>query len=139
MSTESIVAMLGAIMAAPLAAPLTVIFAPASLRERVTSLGKVSVVIMAVAASRNAFGEAASRPNAAGIPSASFSRGKNRPMTPVEQTRTSSSAHPSESGDLCRHPAGVFVAARSGAGVRVTRIDDHAAGGLRGEVALARF
>ncbi len=94
MMTASIVAIFGAIMAAPLATPLTVIFAPAISRARVAVLGKVSVVIMAVAASRNASDELASRVIATGIPSARFSRGKKRPITPVEQTKTSSSAHP---------------------------------------------
>ena len=96
MITASMVAMLGAIMAAPFAAPLTVKRDPAISRERDASLGKVSVVIMAVAASRKDAGDDASRLIAVGIPSANFGRGKKRPMTPVEHTRTSSSGHPSE-------------------------------------------
>ena len=45
MMTASMVAMLGAIIASPFAAPLTVTLCPAIFRDRVTSLGKVSVVV----------------------------------------------------------------------------------------------
>ena len=59
-------------------------------RVRVATLANVSVVIIAVAASRKASGDDASCLAAAGIPAASFSRGRKRPITPVEQTSTSS-------------------------------------------------
>ena len=94
-----------------------------------TSLGNVSVVIMAVAASRNPLAVAPRQPSTAGIPSASFSRGRKRPMTPVEQTSTSSSAHPQRTGDLRRHPAHIVVAALPRARVGVARVDEDGPGG----------
>ena len=88
----SIVAMLGAIIPAPLAmAPIVSVSPPSEKRTR-ASLGRVSVVRMARAASAPA-----SRPRrvaARAMPARTLSMGRRVPMTPVEATTTSVGAQP---------------------------------------------
>ena len=92
--TASMVAMLGAIIAAPFATPLTRSTSAAAnptAEPRSQRLGETCpFVIIAVAASQKLSGDGERRPAAEGIPAASFSRGRKRPITPVEQTSTSS-------------------------------------------------
>ena len=90
MMTHSMVAMFGEIIAAPLQAPLIRTVLPPIVIDCVACLGNVSVVIIARAASRNDSAEDDSLPAATGIPACSVSIGRNRPMTPVEATSTSS-------------------------------------------------
>ena len=84
----SMVAMSGRIMPAPLAMPVTTARRPAITKVRETSLGRVSVVMMARAARGQA---SASRPaRAAGRAAARRSTGKGSPITPVEKGSTAS-------------------------------------------------
>ena len=84
---HSMVAMLGWIMPLPLEMPPTFTALPPSSTWAAASLGRVSVVIMAVAAPREPSGlrDFAS----AGTPWAMGSMGSTWPMTPVEATTTS--------------------------------------------------
>ena len=74
--TASIVAMLGAIMAAPFAAPVTVTVCPSISIDRLANLCRVSVVIMPFAASASEAGVPASFSTIGPNPFASFSRGR---------------------------------------------------------------
>lgn len=90
----SIVAMLGAIIAAPFAVPVTVTLCPLISTVRLASLCTVSVVIMPRAAETNESVVSLSFSTIGPMPAASFSRGRKCPMTPVEQTRKSDSSQP---------------------------------------------
>ena len=89
---QSIVAMLGSIMPAPLAIPWSVTFSPPSANRAEATLAKVSVVRIASAASAKPSGERAE--TACGIPRFKTSRGSGWPMTPVEASNTSFSSQP---------------------------------------------
>ena len=90
-STASIVAMFGSSIAAPLAMPPTVKPPPST----VTSLGTVSVVIMALAASPPP--RACRAATTRGMPAAMTSIGNSKPIRPVEHTSTWSLSQPSDS------------------------------------------
>ncbi len=89
-STASMVAMLGASMAAPLAIPPTEKPRPGT----TTCLDRVSVVMIAWAAAWPASAPPARRPTRVGIPAATLSICSGMPMSPVEQTSTSEAAQP---------------------------------------------
>jgi hypothetical protein len=89
------VAMLGAIIAAPLQTPLSLTVRPPNCSSRVDSLGTVSVVMMPRAASSRCAGLAPRADTTRGNPAASVSFGRNRPITPVEQTSMSAAGQPS--------------------------------------------
>ena len=93
----SIVAMFGPIMAAPFARPVNRTSTPSITATRVQILMRVSVVVMAWAASSRAAGLAASCVSPERMPFSSGAIGKCRPMTPVEQTRTCSGRQASSS------------------------------------------
>ena len=82
----SIVAMLGWIMPAPFAMPVTVIVTPSITTCRDTALGTVSVVMIAAAASAQP--SARKVGHAAGMPAATRSTGSGSMITPVENGRT---------------------------------------------------
>ncbi len=84
--------MLGAIIPAPFAIAPTRAATPPTANGTVTSLGRVSVVMMARAAKAPPSQDSAA--TARGIPSRSLSMGRWTPMTPVEATTTSSGRHP---------------------------------------------
>src|SRR5918998_968801 len=84
-STHSMVAKPGATMPAPLANPPTIQPVPAT----AACLGTVSVVSTAVAAARPASGVAASAAAALSTPESTASIGSRSPISPVEQTATS--------------------------------------------------
>ena len=81
-TNDSIVAMSGAIMPAPLAMPLIVTSASPSLTRAVATLGKVSVVMIARAASISRSGLAAAISPSSALTIGAGSIGS--PMTPVE-------------------------------------------------------
>src|SRR3954454_24772302 len=86
------VAISGAIMPAPLAKPLIVTVALPSLAVAVATLGNVSVVMIALAASSQASGlAAATRPSM--TPSKAWAL-SGSPMTPVEARKMSAGRHP---------------------------------------------
>ena len=89
---ESIVAMSGAIMPAPLAMPLIVTSTPPIVALRVASLGKVSVVMMALAASSQPSGRACFA-SFSSTPS-NFVASSGSPMTPVEAMKICRSLAP---------------------------------------------
>ena len=95
MITASIVAMFGAIMAAPLAAPEIRTLPPPILTSFDVSFANVSVVIMAVAPSLNAESDPLHAAIAEGISPVMRSIGSGTPMMPVEHTRICSGTHPS--------------------------------------------
>jgi hypothetical protein len=85
---DSMVAMSGAIMPAPLAMPLIVTVAAPSLTVRVAPFGKVSVVMMARAASTQ--GPAAARDAASGRTASNSCSWTGSPITPGGSRNTSS-------------------------------------------------
>ena len=90
--TESMVAIEGAIIPAPLVVPPTV--QPAG-SVTASCLDTVSVVMIAVAAAEPASGVSASSPAALSTPDRTLSRGSCSPISPVEQTATSTAPQPS--------------------------------------------
>ena len=78
------VPMLGAIMPEPLAMPLTTTGTPSISARALAPLGKVSVVMIAAAASDQV--SSARRACIAGSAALSFSTGSCSPITPVELT-----------------------------------------------------
>ncbi|MCY1369085.1 hypothetical protein D9M68_769420 [compost metagenome] len=92
------VAMLGRIMPAPLAMPLTVTVLPPTTAWRLMALGRVSVVMIPSAALSHCEPVAPSAPpasdNAAGSPASRRSRGKGSMITPVEKGSTCSCCTP---------------------------------------------
>ena len=89
---ESMVAMSGAIMPAPLAMPLIVTVALPSFAVAVATFGNVSVVMIALAASSQRPGAApATRPSMTPSNALAFS---GSPMTPVEARNTSPGLQP---------------------------------------------
>ena len=82
----SMVAMLGRIMPAPLLIPVTVTAAPPTVQRSEAALGKVSVVMIASAASDQWPG--ASRACAWGSPATRRSTGSGSMITPVENGST---------------------------------------------------
>ncbi len=119
--TASIVAMFGAIMPLPLAMPPTVMRRPSTSSDRAVCLAKVSVVMIAVAASSP---ERLSRlVDRFGDRRVSFSMGSGTPMTPVEETMTSPVAQPSASAAARGHCKGVALTLGAGARVGVARVD----------------
>ncbi len=92
-TNPSMVAMLGWIIPAPLAMPVTVIFAPSITTWRETALGTVSVVMMAAAASAHASSRRFA--TAAGIPATRRSTGRCSMITPVEKGSTARASTPS--------------------------------------------
>ena len=123
--TPSIVAMLGAIMPLPFAMPPTVTVRPSSSNETATSLAKVSVVMMAAAASDAPDG--ASAATAPGIAETMSSTGSGTPMTPVEETMTSCGSQRERLADDLRGQNRRAFSWSAGAGVRVAGVDDHGA------------
>src|SRR5258707_3358033 len=106
-TNASMVAMSGAIMPAPLAMPLMMTFALPSFTVAVATFGKVSVVMMAFAASIHSPGAAFS----ASVPSTPLNlvASSGSPITPVDARNTSLGLHPSAlaaieavSGVACR-------------------------------------
>ncbi len=93
------VAMSGAIMPAPLAMPLMVTLALPSLTVAVATFGKVSVVMIAVAASIQPSGVAASA-SVASTPS-NLVASSGSPITPVEARKTSPVAQPTAFDAIC--------------------------------------
>src|SRR5258706_2575213 len=104
------VAMSGAIMPAPLAKPLIVTVALPSFAVTVATLGNVSVVMIALAASSQASGfAAATRPSITPSNALALS---GSPITPVEARDTSAGLPPTgpgplSPGDFRPPPAGV--------------------------------
>ena len=88
----SIVAMSGAIMPLPLAKPLSRTSSPPMRAVRVAPLGKVSVVMIARAASSHPTSE--SPACSAGSAAVSRSCGKTSPITPVEARKTCRAGQP---------------------------------------------
>src|SRR5207249_4902468 len=98
-STASSVAMSGWIMPAPLAMPPTVTI-PAGVSKRTAQcLGRVSVVMMARAASGPPSG--VRRPAAARKPSATCSSGSGTPITPVDSTSAVRGGRPAACSAAC--------------------------------------
>ena len=83
---DSIVAISGAIMPAPLAMPLIVTRTPSISAVRVASFGKVSVVMMARAAAAQAAGPPSARAAHSASTPSNRSAGSGSPITPVEAT-----------------------------------------------------
>ena len=90
---ESIVAMFGWIMPAPLAMPVTVTGTPSTTTRRDAPFGTVSVVMIARAAAYQPSSRAAA--SAAGSAATMRSTGSGSMITPVEYGSTSSGAQPS--------------------------------------------
>jgi hypothetical protein len=95
---DSMVAMSGAIMPAPLAMPLRVTSMPPMVAVRVATFGKVSVVMIALAASIQAvgfafFSQAVSTPS-------NFVASRGSPMTPVEAMNTWEARQPAASAAI---------------------------------------
>ena len=88
----SMVAMSGAIMPAPLAMPLRVTSTSPSCAVRVATLGKVSVVMMALAASSQPV--SAARSSQAPSTASNFEASSGSPMTPVEARKIRSGEQP---------------------------------------------
>ena len=100
-TNDSMVAMSGAIMPAPLAMPLIVTLALPSLTVAVATFGKVSVVMIALAALIQSPGTAVSA-SVASTPS-NLVASSGSPITPVEARNTSfGAAADGLGGDLCR-------------------------------------
>jgi hypothetical protein len=97
-STESIVAMFGAIIPLPLAIPPTVYLRPATSSDTAICLANVSVVMIARAAASPS--RLSSLSAASSIPDKTLSSGSGRPITPVEHTTTSWASHPMVSATL---------------------------------------
>ena len=89
---DSIVAMFGWIIPAPLAMPVTVIGTPSTTMRRDAPLGTVSVVMIADTAANQLSGRAA--PFAAGSAATSRATGSGSMITPVENGSTSCIVHP---------------------------------------------
>ncbi len=106
--TASMVAMLGASMAAPLAMPPTVKPSP----RTTTSLGTVSVVMIARAAKAPPSGLASRRETMPSSCGSTTLIGNGIPMSPVWHTRISSTAAPMPDGHGAAQP-GAGVAARA--------------------------
>ncbi len=101
------VAISGAIMPAPLAMPLTVTVVLPMRAVAVATLGKVSVVMIALAAARKSAGLAcAARP---AITGANFEASSGSPITPVEARKISAGLQPAA---LAAMSAVSLVAAR---------------------------
>ena len=94
-TNDSIVAMSGAIMPAPLAIPLMVTVVPSIFAWAVATLGNVSVVMMAFAASRKRPGAALSARRC--ITPSKRCAGSGSPITPVEARKTSAGLQPAAS------------------------------------------
>ena len=97
------VAMLGAIIPLPLPMAPRVQGTPPSWKRMAYSLGWVSVVMMAVAASALPSALWASLAAAAGMPAAKGSMVMGWPMTPVEEGRTSPAGMPRASPARRQH------------------------------------
>src|SRR5688572_5924573 len=93
--TPSMVAMLGSIMPAPLAIPVTVIVRPSITTSRETALGTVSVVMIASAASAQWPG--ARSATHCGMPATMRSTGSGSMITPVDSGSTCAWCTPSAS------------------------------------------
>ena len=96
---DSMVAMSGMIMPAPLAMPLMVTLALPSLTVAVATFGKVSVVMIALAASIQSSGVAASA-SVASTPS-NLVASSGSPITPVEARNTSPVVQPTAFAAIC--------------------------------------
>ena len=86
--------MSGAIMPEPLAMPAIRTVRPPIFAVAEAPLGKVSVVMMAPAA-RSQLPDASARASPGSFWTIVLSAGRGSPITPVEETNTSRSAHPS--------------------------------------------
>ena len=104
---DSIVAMSGAIMPAPLAMPLIVTLALPSLTVAVATFGKVSVVMIALAASIQPSGPASSA-IASSTPS-NLVASSGSPITPVEARNTSAGLQPIALAASCAVSAVAFL------------------------------
>ncbi|MOA28133.1 hypothetical protein D3C78_1490580 [compost metagenome] len=92
--------MFGRIMPAPLLIPVTVTVTPSCWNWRLAPLGRVSVVMMPVAASAQLFSDRLSKA-ACRAPSI-FSTGSGSPITPVENGNTDSAGTPASSASLAQ-------------------------------------
>ena len=97
---DSMVAMSGMIMPAPLAMPLMVTLALPSFTVAVATFGKVSVVMIALAAPIQSSGAAASA-SVASTPS-NLVASSGSPITPVEARNTSSALQPTALAAIAR-------------------------------------
>ena len=111
-------------MPAPFAIPPSRTSRPATVNARVASFGWESVVQIATAASCPPSADSAAA--AARMPASTRSIGSGTPITPVEQTRTSSPA-PVELADQRGHPVRVGPALRARGGVGVAARHHHGA------------
>src|SRR5258708_11954644 len=93
-TNASVVAMLGWIIPAPLAQPTRWIRLPAILKEAAAVFGRVSVVQMASDTSANERAEERRCRASSGTARRILSSASGTPMTPVEQTKTSSDLQP---------------------------------------------
>ena len=129
--------MFGASMAAPLAMPPTVNPSPAT----TTSLGTVSVVMMALAASAADSGRPVRAITIGSISGMTWSMGNGMPMRPVWQIRISSAVAPMSPATAVHSRSAASRPGHPGGGVGVARREDHpgrlAAGG--GEVGPAHL
>ncbi|GJE45618.1 hypothetical protein AEGHOMDF_4818 [Methylobacterium soli] len=91
---DSIVAMSGAIMPAPLAMPLIRTGTPAISAVRVASFGKVSVVMIAWAAALQASGPPAARAAQSASTPSNLRASRGSPITPVEAMKIALSGQP---------------------------------------------
>ena len=94
-TTPSMVASLGPIIAAPFAIPNTVQAVPSAMKPPPAILGRVSVVIIPRAAVTAACSSSPSTAAAAAIPCSTVAIGRNSPMMPVDITSMASPATPS--------------------------------------------
>ena len=103
-TNDSIVAMSGAIMPAPLAMPQIVTVALPSFARAVATFGNVSVVMIALAASRKRPGADCST-SLSSTPS-NFCAGSGSPITPVEARNTSAGLQPAACARKLRGESG---------------------------------
>ena len=118
---DSIVAMSGAIMPAPLAMPLIVTVAPPSFAVAVATFGKVSVVMIALAASRKRPG-AASRDELVEH-AVELAASSGSPITPVEARKTSAGLQPAACARELRGERRRRASGLAGEGIGVAGID----------------
>ena len=121
------VAMSGAIMPAPLAMPLIVTLASPSFAVAVATFGKVSVVMMALAASRQPSG-ARVRARACPCTPSNFVASSGSPITPVEARKISSRRCSRPPGGELGRQFRRLRAGLAGEGVGVAGIDHQRAG-----------
>ena len=120
-TNASIVAMFGMIMPAPLAMPPTVKRRPSHSHDSAVCFAKVSVVMMASAASSPSALSSAS--TASGSAPTTSSTGSGTPITPVEATMTSEASHSRSSATAAAVARASSTPLRARARVRVASVD----------------